>query len=279
MIEFLDSAGKMIGSSRQPIPVGGTTDWRLLEVFASAAPTGTAKVRVGGFLWAAKNDALSLQGKAYFDSMSVERVVRRPDLPGDFLNPGFETGLHDWLDQYGTSPVLQVGPAAGGTGIVRSGQYAAGKKITSVSVQDFYSQGSQVFSAAKLKAAGKKWAVIHARTTFKAGSSARAGLQVQFLNSSNGIISQRKVQIGDTKNWTPLFVSLNTMPAGTYAVRVMSYVYAAKGNTASVGGWAYFDDAATTTVKEAPPSALVGTLDEPAPLAGMPGSDEFVEEE
>ena len=263
MIEFLNANDVMIGKSRQPIPVGGTTDWRLLEVFVPAPPAGTAKARIGGFLWAAKNDTASLSGKAYFDSMSVERVVRRPDYPADFRNPGFETGLHDWLDQYAGPATLEAGPAVGGTGIVRNGQYAASKTINTVSVRDYYSQMSQDLSAAKLKADGAQWAVIYAKTTFAKTSLAKAGLQVQFLNINGAVISQRKVQFGGPKDWTQLRVSVDKMPAGTYLVRIMSYVYAPLGNKPSLGGKAYFDDAGLSSAQPVPPNAFSSTLDEP----------------
>ena len=83
------------------------------------------------------------------------------------------------------------------------------------------------------------------------------------------------------ESWTePFFGSPFGLSSTTFHGGILAAAQTVPlGGNASQDYWSEIYDAATTTVKEAPPSALVGTLDEPAPLAGMPGSDEFVEEE
>ncbi len=233
MLQFLDSSDNVLGSSVNGRAVGGSTDWRLVEVSYSSAPSGTTNVRLSANLWAAQGDDTSLTGNAYFDDASLIKKYQAVSLPSSMLNSGFENGLHDWSELYGSLATLSKDTKYGGS-------YAAQKNINTVSGQDYWSQIYQDISCSSSKRVTAK---IYIKTDFASNSKAKAGLQIECFDSDGKRLTKASVSTV-TKSWKQFACKIAKTPANTVKVRLSGYLYAPQGNTSSLDGKAYFDDAA-----------------------------------
>lgn len=232
MLQFLDSSDNVLGSSVDGRTVGGSTDWRLVEVSSSSAPSGTTNVRLSANLWAAQGDDISLTGNAYFDDASLIKKYQEISLPAGLLNTGFENGLHDWSNLWGPLATLNKDAKY-------SGSYCAEKKINTVSGQDYWSQIYQDISCSSSK---KVTAKMYIKTDFASNAKAKAGLQIECFDSSGKRLTKASVSTA-VKSWKQFACKIAKTPANTVKVRLSGYLYAPQGNTASLDGKAYFDNA------------------------------------
>ncbi len=232
MLQFMDDNDNVTGSSVNARAVGGSTDWRLVEVSYKSAPSGTTKVRLSADLWAAKGDDTSLTGNAYFDDASLIKKYQEASLPSSLLNSDFENGLHDWSELYGS-------PATLSKDTKYAGSYAAQKNINTVSGQDYWSQIYQDISCSSSKRVTAK---MYIKTAFVSNAKAKAGLQIECFNSSGNRLAKANVSTS-TKSWKQFACKIAKTPANTVKVRISGYLYAPQGNTASLDGKAYFDNA------------------------------------
>ncbi len=236
MIQFLDVNGNIIGAAINSAQIGGTTDWRYVDLVSTAAPANTDKVRLSVFLWAAQDDQASLTGQMYVDTLDLVKEVRPLKGPKILLNKGFENGLHDWIDLYGF-------PASLSTDIVRTGTYAAAKQVGVVPGQDYWSQLHQTITAPLFVSANPKF-TGYIKTVFVAGSQASAGLLVEFLDVNGIKIGERaSAGVSGQTDWVSRSVDLKPTPTGTKAYRLSITVWAPAGDP-SGDGTAYYDDMA-----------------------------------
>lgn len=236
MVQYLNASNQVIGTTLTSKQVGGTLPgFRLLDVSATAAPAGTTKVRLSGFLWALRDDVLSLNtGKAYFDDAFLDKIVRATTPQTVLLNGGFENGLVDWIDPFGAPALLDKT-------VKHAGLYSAKKTISSVTGQDFWTQMYQDIAIAPGKKATGKMFI---RTNFHPTAGAAAGIQIEFLNAANQVIGTFNNSEGGTTPWRAYTVAA-TAPAGTVKLRLSGFIWAPQGDQPSVGGFANFD---TTTL-------------------------------
>jgi hypothetical protein len=59
MLQFMDNSDNVLGDTLTSRAVGGNTNWRMLELTAQAAPAGTTKARLSGYIWAMQGDNIS----------------------------------------------------------------------------------------------------------------------------------------------------------------------------------------------------------------------------
>ncbi len=237
MAQFYNSSGKLVVSTVTTTPdVGGNTNWRLAELSATA-PANAVKVRLSLFVWAAKDDAKSLPGQLFMDDVFLDKVARAIKPKKALQNRGFENGLHDWLDLFGFPSFVSTAPKHAGT-------YAAGKRVETVSSQDYW---SQIYQEVVLAPTQTGTASLYVMTDFAAASDARAGLIVEFLDGNNQKINDlTSPTIGGQTAWRQLSVSWTSSPPATKKARISGFIFAPRGDVPSVGGRAYYDDATLT---------------------------------
>lgn len=161
-------------------------------------------------------------------------------------NPGFESGLSAWRDLFGFPTKVE-------TAQKRAGTYSVSKYVGAVAGQDYW---SQVYQDVALSPGQPVYGRIFVKTTFSPEATARAGVMLQFLNSSGQVIgnsfSSRMIG-GNITSWRNLEVSVAAAPAGTAKVRMSGIIWALKDDTKSLNvGKAYYDDAALDKIFKAP---------------------------
>lgn len=236
MLQFLDSDDSVIAPTLKSRNTGGMSDWQLLGLSAQAAPVGTVKARLSAYLWAAQDDTLSLQGEAYYDDATLEKIYRPIPLPTALRNPGFENGLIDWTDLFGYPTRLT-------SAVVRTGTYAAFKKVEEVAERDYWSTTYQDIACAARK---KVTASVYIKTQFATRASGKGGIQIEFMNVNNRVLKKVSKTLGGAYDWRKIATTATVAPTGTVKVRYSLYIYAPMGNTRSLNGTVYFDDAALT---------------------------------
>ena len=161
-------------------------------------------------------------------------------------NPGFESGVSFWKELFGFPSTIE-------TAQKRSGVYSASKYVGNVSGQDYW---SQVYQEVALTANQPVYAKIYVKTTFSPEATARAGLMLQFLNSSNQVVGSSvtsRMAGGTLTGFRLLEVSVAKAPAGTAKVRMSGIIWALKDDIKSLNtGKAYFDDASLDKIFKAP---------------------------
>jgi hypothetical protein len=234
MLQFLDANDNVIGTTINSSKIGGKTAWRLLELTAKSAPAKSVKARLSGYLWAQTGDNLSLQkGKAYFDDAYADKRYQPAKPQTALLNQGFENGLNDWTDVYGY-------PAVVSKTTVHAGIYAARKSVATVATQDYWSELRQEI---KCTAGKKVTASVFAKTTMNVQAKAKAGLQISLLNASNKVLKSYSKGIGGQTDWKKLSLSVLNTPTGTAKVMISVFLYAPRGDSISVNGKCFLDDA------------------------------------
>jgi hypothetical protein len=230
--EFMNNSGTVLATANSR-EIGGTvTNWRLLELNNQSAPTGTTKVRLSGYLWAAKDDTISLIGEVYLDDANLIKQYQALQPQTKLLNTGFENGVIDW--SIGGVPVKAT------NSIVYDGNYAIYANVDSVVSRDFWSQGYQEIAWAGGK---KTFASVFIKTTFSnASAQGKGGLMIEFINSSGNILRQIIQTVSGQTDWKRVYIYY-LAPTGTVKVRFSVFCHAPQGNTPSVGGKAYFDKA------------------------------------
>ncbi|MDO8580291.1 MAG: hypothetical protein Q7S13_02305 [Candidatus Omnitrophota bacterium] len=165
------------------------------------------------------------------------------------INDGFENGI--------VTGWTQSGPNwEGQSTTVFQGAVSAKNVITTIAGFDYFATLKQEFSAS----AGQiYYATAQAKTIFATQSSARAGVQIDFLNSSNAVIagSTVKDEIGGNTDWKLLYAT-KAAPVGTAKVRYSLFVFAplaeSQAGGIALGGAGYFDSAVLSTDFIPPPS-------------------------
>jgi hypothetical protein len=237
IVQFIDVNGDILDATLNSRAVGGNTNWRLVEISAQAAPTGTTKARLSGYLYAKQGDTISLTGNAYYDDAYIVKQYRALQLQKNLYNVGFENGLNDWLEQDGYPAFLEKV-------IIQSGKYSAGKEIVTVAERDYWSRIYQEVACTSGKAVASR---IYMKPTFAPTALAKAGFQLEFYDANNQLLARYKQQLGGTTTgWRQLIINVASTPENCAKVRVSAYVYAPRGNNISVGGKAYFDNCRLT---------------------------------
>ncbi len=165
-------------------------------------------------------------------AISLAFLISTPAFAVNLFNDGgFDNGVNNWSAAgypfVGTAEAFHTGP------------YAAKNTITTVTSQDYYGQIYQditPYSAGDLVYM-EGWV----KTSFAVGSSARAGIQVDFLNSGDTVIGTLKTEMGGTNDWFKLYVA-GYAPAGTVKVRAGAFIYAQQEDNSAIGGVAFADD-------------------------------------
>ncbi len=236
MVQFYNTSGKLIGTSVTAPQIGGTVNWRLIEL-STTAPANAVKVRLSAFIYAAQNDNASLSGALFIDDAFLDKIVKSPAPQTTLRNRGFENGLNDWNDLFGFPSFLSTSPK-------RTGVYAAGKRVETVNGQDYWSQIHQEVAITPTQTG---IATVYVQTDFATNSAARAGLIVEFLNANGAVISDKtSAVVGGQTPWRQVSVSWTSSPAGTKKVRVSGFIFAPQGDVPSIGGRAFYDDATLT---------------------------------
>jgi len=176
--------------------------------------------------------------------------------PNNLLTNGnFENGINSW--NVGGPNWLPE------TTVVKQGKISAKNKIGTISKADYFASINQVFN---LGSRQNVYATIYVKTNINVKAFTRAGVTVEFLDSSNKVISRIQDEIGGNTDWRKLYTA-GTSPAGTAKVRYNVFVFASQAETTppngiAIGGLAYFDDAVlSTTPLQTPliPTHLVNT--------------------
>jgi len=232
MLQFMDDDNNVLGATIKGKDVGGNTNWALVELTAGAAPAGTTKAMLSCFVWAAQGDDLSLEGNAYFDDAFLIKASKPIPAQPKLLNPGFENGMSDWSELWGY-PAYVVASGA------YSGTYAAVKKVEDVSTRDYWSMIYQEVSCPPSK---KLIATLYAKANFARKSKGNAGLMLEFFDAKDKLLKKYTKYIKGTVDWRKIAITVSKTPAKTAKVRFSAYIYAPRGNVASLGALAYFDN-------------------------------------
>ena len=236
LLQFLNSNNTVIGSQQDEI--GGQTNWRYLYI-ATRTPSGTAKIRFSGYLFAPQNDNSSVSGQCWIDDAVLSSDFIQPPPPQTrLINPGFENGLNDWTDVFGF-------PSEISTNIKHSGNYAAKKTVATVSNQDYWSQIGQELAVTE----GRPYtAKLWVKTDMSVEARAVAGLIIQFVDENGQVVGPSlQQQVGGQTNWELLEVS-DTVPTGAVKVRFSGFIWAPEDDLPSLGGIAYYDDASFNSI-------------------------------
>lgn len=229
LVEFLKSDGTLI--SKKQDQIGGLTDWRQLYVTATA-PANTAQVRLHVFVYAAQNDATSVDGVAYFDQAVLSTdFIAAPAAKTALINNGFENGLNDWTLLYSPSFSVEQGGA-------NEGSYSARNVIQSIVGQDFFSSAYQDLQYL----GGPVYASAYVKTNMNPASSAVAGFLLEFYNGGGTKLGSSQQTVVGTNNWTRLLINGVTPPVGTTTIRVHAFTFAVKNDSATIGATANFDN-------------------------------------
>lgn len=236
LLQFLNSNNTVIGSQQDEI--GGQTDWRYLYI-ATSTPSGTAKIRYSGYLYAPQDDNSSVGGQCWIDDAVLSSDFIQPPPPQTrLINSGFENGLNDWTDLYGF-------PSEISSNIKHSGNYAAKKTVATISNQDYW---SQIFQELAVTQGRSFTAKLWVKTDINVEALANAGLLVQFLDQNGNIVGPPfQQQVGGQTDWQQLQVS-GTVPTGAVKVRFNGFIWAPQDDLPSLGGIAYYDDASFNSI-------------------------------
>ncbi len=243
LVEFLDVNNSVIPNSAIKTEMAGINDWKQVYVTGNA-PAGTAKIRAGTFIYAAKGDVVAVGGVVYVDDCFLDKA----QAPGDLItNPGLESLLSGWTTGAGTYPFNYT------AGEKHSGTYSAYDSVDSVTAGDYFSFIYQEFNYTP---ATPVYASAWGKSDINELAQAKAGLIIQFLNSGGNVISELKSQIGGKTDWRQLYVS-GSAPTGTTKIRAGAFIYAAQGDNPAVNGKFYVDDfvASTSYLPPPPPSS------------------------
>jgi len=161
-------------------------------------------------------------------------------------NPNFENGINSWRVG-GPSWVPE-------TTVVRQGSISAKNTIGTIPNQDYFASLSQEFPFA---ANNSVYATLAVKTNINVTAFARAGVLVEFVNSSNQVLATYQDEVGGSTDWRQLYTSARA-PAGTSKVRYHAFVFASQAETTppsgiALGGLAYFDEAVLSTTPISPP--------------------------
>lgn len=250
LVQFLDVNNNVKGEMLGTRTVGGSMGWRLLEASTPATPLGTVKARLSGYLWAAKGDTASVStGAVYFDDVQLDKIYKAPVVPSALVNTGFENGLNDWTDLHGS-------PAKLSKTVRYAGKYSASKAVDAVASQDYW---SQLYQEVACTAGKKVTASLYASTVAQATALAKAGLVVEVLSSTGTKLAEyTSPTVGGQTSWRKLSAVIDSTPAGTARLRISGFLWAPKGNTASVGAVAYFDNASLSIAAPSLPPIVAG---------------------
>jgi len=204
---------------------------------------------VGGQTFAGVTPVQKAVTKGPMPAIIVKDAVKNPvPLNNLLINGDFENGFNSWLD---------AGPGWGiQSDIVHGGTRAALNTIGTIPGNDYFASLAQTYN---LSAGQTVYATLWARTAIDVRSPAVAGLLIEFFRSDNALLSKKQSVIGGQTDWRQLYVSA-TAPAGTAKIKYTAFVYAAQGDTNSVSGAAYFDDAVLSTDPIAPPAAQTAVI-------------------
>jgi len=211
--------------------IGGTLEeWRQLYV-AGTAPSGTTKIKIGAYLWAAQGDTAALAGKFFFDDIIADTSPITPPPPqSDLINSDFENGVNDWT--WFARPFVATDQ------IVYSGNLAAKHTIGDTNdPNDYFAQIYQVIPFSEGQTA---YATVWAKTGINPVFTAAGGIQIEFLDSA-GVPISAPVQssIGGNTDWTLLFIS-HEAPPGTESVKIGGFAWALK-NQGTLNGNVFLD--------------------------------------
>lgn len=248
MLQYFDEQGNEIGHSVSSQQLGGTLGWRKLALSApgSNTPAGTVKARLSAFLWALKNDDLSLSGQANFDDAVLKKQYVTIYPPASLCNPGFENGFNFWEDAFGHPTFIVTSP-------VYSGTYAAAKRIEGVVERNYY---STLFQDVRCSPGASVTAIIRIKADFDMMAKATAGFYITFFAADGTQLGRfNAVELRGQTNWRTRKIIV-TAPDSTAKIRLSGYVFAPKGDTISVGGVAYFD-AARLSIENAQPLTVL----------------------
>lgn len=157
-----------------------------------------------------------------------------------FTDPSFDiNGVHGW-SQYGF-------PFQTENTVVHTGAYSAKNKITTVTDNDYYGQIYQVFWC---NSGDPVYMSAYVKTNLAVGSTARAGILVEFFDNISRPTGSIKTDMGGVNDWCQIYVTGHA-PAGTQVMRASAFIYAQEGDTPAVDGEAYIDDCSIDKV-EAP---------------------------
>jgi len=163
-------------------------------------------------------------------------------------NPGFENGLNTWTIG---GPNWQDE-----TSVVYAGSHSAKNTIGTIPGNDYFASLSQEVS---ISAGQEVFATAQVKTNINPASPSVAGIKIEFLNGSGIVIGAYQDEIGGVENWRQLYVR-GTAPVNTVEVRYLVFVYAAQGDTVSIGGLTYFDEAVLSTDYIQPPTSGLENL-------------------
>ena len=166
------------------------------------------------------------------------------------LNPGFEESFNDWEDLWGHPSVLS-------DSIFHSGAFSASKFADTVQDMAYW---SQLYQDVDFVPGQPVYASIFVRTVFSPEATARAGIMLQFMNDDDDVLSEtvKSNQLGGLSDWRQVALTAQSAPIGTTKARLSAFLWAAQGDTLSLQGEAYFDDA--YLVKEYRPIPLSDSL-------------------
>lgn len=171
-------------------------------------------------------------------------------------NPGFENGLSNWENMYWNQGQIS-------STVKRSGNYSLSKDIQ---IGHSWTQTSQEI---QFNENNPVYAKVYVKTTFSSDSRGTAGLMLQFMNSSDNIISEelKGNEIGgNTGDWRIVEINYKSAPSGTTKIRVSLYTYIDEGDDS---GEAYFDD--VSLIKQYNQPSLGTTLSNPGFENGLDG--------
>ncbi|HOW35276.1 MAG TPA: polymorphic toxin-type HINT domain-containing protein [Candidatus Omnitrophota bacterium] len=177
-----------------------------------------------------------------------------------FTDPGFENGVNNW------STVGYPFYA-----IVHSPNYAAENTITTVADRDYFAEIYQVITP--VAAGDPIYMTAQIKTQMAEGSSARGGIMVEFLNSSDVVVGTITTPVGGVNDWTEIYVT-GTAPTGTAKVRAGAFAYAAKDDSSAIGGKVAVDNMFIDRI-QAPGGGLITNPGFESQLSGWAGNSQF----
>jgi hypothetical protein len=151
-----------------------------------------------------------------------------------FVDPNFDdNGVHDWLSLGHPFVTEDVE--------VHSLPYSATNTITTVSDEDYY---GQIYQIIEPYTAGEPiYMRAWIKTNLAVGSTARAGIIVEFLDSNNQLIpnSELKTVVGGVNDWFEIYIT-GYAPAGAAKARAGAFIFAQQADNSALNGTAYVDD-------------------------------------
>ncbi len=247
LAEFMNDANQVL-SSIQSDQIGGETDWRFVELGMASVPTGTTKVRLSAYIFVDNNSNPGLvMGDLYIDDLVLQKNNVPLQQQTQILNGDFANGINDWTDLF-ADPSFVATARAGFPSV----PFAAAKKVTNVSTQEYFSQIHQELDFS-YPATGSVTAQI--KLDQVANSDAAAGILVQYLDANGAVLSSQSSAVpNDYVGWFPVTLSWASVP-GTVKVRISGFIYAPQGDVESLGVIALYDNFVLTAGSVKPPKA------------------------